>query len=363
MRKEKSEVSRKELYDQVWAEPMLKVAKKYGISGVGLAKICRRNNIPVPPRGFWARKQAGYKVKVLPLPSQSKESKIIINPQALTTGISLPQELSMAKKAVQKPLVVPETLIDPHPLVEKTAKVLSSRKPGENGLTSIGSVKALDIWVSPKQQSRALQIFDTILKTVESNGFQTSIKDSATSVLVAGIQIFFGIREELKRIPREPTKWERDIGRLDVYASAPSGNLILSINKPSVSGGRKNWKDGKKRLEDKLADFVTRLIDYSVLVKQEEEERQERNRRWEEERRQRIEREEEIRAEKEKFSQLMTFIQNWQQSELIRRFADAVEKKVRDSELSVDEEWLTWVRKQADRIDPLSARPSPDQTK
>jgi len=51
---------------------MIKVAKKYGISDVGLAKICRRNNIPVPPRGFWARRQAGYKVDVISLPRQAR---------------------------------------------------------------------------------------------------------------------------------------------------------------------------------------------------------------------------------------------------------------------------------------------------
>jgi hypothetical protein len=34
-----TQVSRKDLYDQVWAEPMTHVAKKYGLSGRGLAKL------------------------------------------------------------------------------------------------------------------------------------------------------------------------------------------------------------------------------------------------------------------------------------------------------------------------------------
>ena len=56
-------ISRKDLYERVWAEPIQKVSKDYGLSDVGLAKICRRYNIPIPPpRGYWAKKQAGKRV-------------------------------------------------------------------------------------------------------------------------------------------------------------------------------------------------------------------------------------------------------------------------------------------------------------
>ena len=50
---------RAQLYDEVWAEPVRTVAKRYGISDVALAKICRRLSVPVPGRGYWAEKEAG----------------------------------------------------------------------------------------------------------------------------------------------------------------------------------------------------------------------------------------------------------------------------------------------------------------
>lgn len=53
-------LTRERLYDLAWAEPMSKLAKRYGLSDVGLAKICKKMRIPVPWRGYWARKQAGY---------------------------------------------------------------------------------------------------------------------------------------------------------------------------------------------------------------------------------------------------------------------------------------------------------------
>jgi hypothetical protein len=55
-------LTRQELYDRVWAEPVDTLTKEYGLSNVGLGKACRRHDIPVPPRGYWARKAAGQRV-------------------------------------------------------------------------------------------------------------------------------------------------------------------------------------------------------------------------------------------------------------------------------------------------------------
>ena len=43
------ELTRKQLYDRVWKTPMRTLAKEFGLSDVGLAKICRKHNIPRPP--------------------------------------------------------------------------------------------------------------------------------------------------------------------------------------------------------------------------------------------------------------------------------------------------------------------------
>jgi len=49
---------REKLYEEVWKEPALVVAKLYGISSVALAKACRKLSVPLPPRGYWARARA-----------------------------------------------------------------------------------------------------------------------------------------------------------------------------------------------------------------------------------------------------------------------------------------------------------------
>jgi len=47
-------LTRKELYDLVWAKPRSEIAKQFQISGVRLGKVCREMNVPAPPRGYWA---------------------------------------------------------------------------------------------------------------------------------------------------------------------------------------------------------------------------------------------------------------------------------------------------------------------
>jgi hypothetical protein len=67
------DISRKDLYERVWAEPIQKLSKEYGLSDVGLAKACRRYNIPIPPRGYWAKKQAGKRVSRPTLPPEGRK--------------------------------------------------------------------------------------------------------------------------------------------------------------------------------------------------------------------------------------------------------------------------------------------------
>jgi len=64
----RTSISREALYEEVWAEPMVKVALRYEVSGSFLARICTRLNVPRPSRGYWAMLAAGKKVRRTPLP-------------------------------------------------------------------------------------------------------------------------------------------------------------------------------------------------------------------------------------------------------------------------------------------------------
>jgi ankyrin repeat protein len=58
---------RQKIYEEIWLEPMQHVAKRYGMSDVGLGKICKKLAIPRPGVGYWAKKAAGKPVPGQPV--------------------------------------------------------------------------------------------------------------------------------------------------------------------------------------------------------------------------------------------------------------------------------------------------------
>jgi hypothetical protein len=63
---------RNALYREVWETPMRQLAKRYDISDVGLTKICKKMDIPTPPRGYWAKRTNGQRVEKAVLPPLSE---------------------------------------------------------------------------------------------------------------------------------------------------------------------------------------------------------------------------------------------------------------------------------------------------
>jgi hypothetical protein len=62
-------VTREKLYEEVWAEPMTTVAKRYDVSSSFLARVCEQLNVPRPGRGYWQQLQFGRAPQQLPLPT------------------------------------------------------------------------------------------------------------------------------------------------------------------------------------------------------------------------------------------------------------------------------------------------------
>lgn len=88
-------MTREELYGAVWTTPMARLAEQYGISGNGLAKICDRENIPYPPRGYWAKHAVGKAPTASPMAKSDDGSRsITIRPTPLPPPpVELPQEV------------------------------------------------------------------------------------------------------------------------------------------------------------------------------------------------------------------------------------------------------------------------------
>lgn len=55
----KRDLTREELFAMVWERPTTEIASSLGISDVAVGKLCEKLQVPKPPRGYWARVEAG----------------------------------------------------------------------------------------------------------------------------------------------------------------------------------------------------------------------------------------------------------------------------------------------------------------
>lgn len=357
------EVSRKDLYDEVWSQSMVKLAKKYGISDVALAKRCRKRNIPMPGLGYWAKVQAGHNPRKKALPSSDNNDPIIIKPYKLRAEIkteNVRKEVEAIKEKVAKTpiIVVPEKLLKPHPLVKITRKYLKTSKSNDFGYHSDIPKECLDISVSDKQFRRALLIMDTLMKELEKRGFKMAPLNGrgreSTAAIIMDEKVHFGIVEIydkfLKQLPegqKEPTPYD--------YTSKPCGRLKLKIiESPWRSDGlRKTWSDGKcQKIENILNEFIDGMIVIAGKLHEWTLEQQESERKEKEERILRQKIIEYYEDEEKKVNNLMSDMSNWNKSMQLRAYIKVVKKKhIKGSE------WIKWAYDQADRLDPLKKSP------
>lgn len=381
MHKEIIRLSRSELYVQVWAVAITKLSKKYGMSDVGLAKICKKHNIPRPPRGYWARKAAGYKVKKLPLP-QGDDITIEITPNPYSRNRSKSRDLSSMVSRLQNndedPIIVPDRLSSPHPLIKQSSEILNGRQANELGIVIPPKKRCLDIAVSKGSLRRALRIMDSILKVLDKKGYGVYLSEGRTKTKILEVPISFRISEKLVTKRKRPEEHDLN-GRYRfghsrfIEERVPSGDLGLTIHEAEdfyIYGCQQNWNDGKKsKIENRLNSFIDGLVTVAVAKIERDKEREEeerlrieRQKQLEEERQKRAELRKRYLEEDARVTRLISEAENWKRSQILREYIAEIGKNTTGGDLpfSLDEplaEWLKWAHDQAGRLDPLSPSP------
>jgi len=373
-------LTREELYDQVWALPMCRLAEQYGLSDVGLAKICRKMQIPMPGRGYWQKRKSGYKVKRSPLPSFKGCSEIEI---ATTEQTSVrkrdaqernPDPRVTFEKLEENQIGVPVVIISPHVLVTRSESILRAAKKDERGILRPGNRRCLDIRVSPNSLDRALRAMDALIKALEARSYSVSVgpkeEVNSTSVEIDGEKLRFCIEETARRYERELTPAEKK-NKMEyphfygtpMYAYSPTGKLRLRIMDNMYLGVRKMWSDGaSQKVENCLNSFIIGLIRTAEAIKADRLQRQERDREAAERASRREELAARIREEESKIKDLEEEAASWHRSQKIRAYVNAVRDAAIAESGHVEpgselDEWLSWAQKYADRLDPLVESP------
>ncbi len=242
-------LTREELYEQVWSEPMSKLAQRYGLSDVGLAKICRRLRVPVPYRGYWRKKEVGQTARRTPLPTlrpslapELREVALLPRPnsaEAEETGPVAEQEHfeSMPENCI----TVAEVLESPHPLVAQTVAALRRAKQDEQGYLRHKATSYLAVRVTLDSADRAMCILDALLRALDARGFATMIRagDHPTTVVrIREEELSIAIEERIKRVERtRPARRGRhgSAWAYPQYDWEATGQLALKSRTPGVA--------------------------------------------------------------------------------------------------------------------------------
>jgi hypothetical protein len=239
---------RERLYEEVWAEPVQTVARRYGVSDVALAKTCRRLSVPLPGRGYWAKKRASKAPERPPLPAFD-------GPQSIAVEHPSTGEAAGEGDRVDVPEVtVAASLRRPHPLVAEALEDLR-HQDFSRGLSFCRVRGKLDIAVTRGSVKRALRIMDALIKYLEKNGMAVRVTSkprqdywngdrfAVTEAHCAGEWVSFALRERQRRVTGPPPSWATRGGIFDHPTSElePSGVLELSLTSGRLLGQRKIW--------------------------------------------------------------------------------------------------------------------------
>ena len=350
--------NRESLYEEVWKNPVSKVAETYGISDVALAKVCRKLKIPMPGRGYWAKKTAGYTVKTLPLPS-FKNAPVLYRPQRTrppkpSNDSSDPELAKIAEVEAENP-PVPES---DHPLIERSRQELQRGKcDGYGRLVWSPNKRCADINVSPELLDRALSVMNTLIFALEVDDLEVSVTTESTSVVIFGQTVRFGIEEDLQLKERQTLPSYGGTKSVNIYER--SGRLAFRVWSTGT-GARAHWGDGKsKRLEQLVPKCLGGIYRHGRANRIEAERRNAQEAEWARQRLEWEENERKQREEQKRFENLEQCVSGWKKAQGIREFIQAYEQacQKKGESTSPDTEhgkWMEWARRKADWLDPLT---------
>ena len=352
---ENTTLTRQELYDLVWENPLSKLAKKYNLSDNGLRKVCKKLDIPLPKNGYWQKIQYNKKVNKEKLSVNSiVENSITLkfrdNSETIINGIEseLNQLTKEIKSELKETIIFPEKLTRPLQLISDAKNDLKTKEPSYyhniKGLLNT-SPGVLNITVAPQSVKRALLFMDIFIKAIQKRGHQIILKEG-TKVVIDDVLLDIGVRERLKRTIVKGTHW-------DTTELNPSNILSLRLDTyPPVE-----WTDtNTSKLEDKIPNIIAKLELQAVKEKKQAIEREIRH--LEYERQRKIEQEFKARKEQEiiKTKKLFSDAEKFDKATIYRNFIAATEQKAIKENNLTDEikEWIKWAKEKADWFDPFT---------
>lgn len=398
-----TKLTRKQIYDDVWSISVSGMVKKYDISYSLLYKQIKDANIPIPPKGFWTKKEYGKEMfvaeltgnpdevvelyKRMPLISKNMdgtkihadEKNVITNTcQSVVENINYSGEydailpfLSADEKEhlfitisnvkiTDKKERLHSKIIAHRKRIESWEKEFKKQTPYQQK-QSKNTAPYLKYDVADNSLLRVFRIIDSLIKAMKPLGVDLD-DNLCFHYKTDYIQLSFS--EATTEMPHELTKEERisllkyeDERKRYSWANKPQIRKYDHIHNGRISVGiglKRRFRDGKlTTLEDQLGDMMIAIFIAINDARIAREEREEADRKRQEEQRKREELRKRYNEEVELTLALENQADDFAMACKIRALINEVESKTdNDSEIA---EWIMWARAKADWYDPTVA--------
>jgi hypothetical protein len=208
-------ISRKQLFERVWQQPMTHIAKEFGVSDVGLRKMCKRHDIPTPPAGYWAKLAHNKPVAAAKLKNRDDDHAICI--WRGTSGDE-PDTIAKARAEALAALGNAPAAAGDNAIVDRTLAMLRSAKPRADGLVRARGAKFIQVAVRPQTLQRAEQLLRQLVGSGEAAGFELKRGVDAMSWHCGGESVAFEVTEAADQVEHEATdkelaalaEWQRE---------------------------------------------------------------------------------------------------------------------------------------------------------
>jgi len=338
--------------------------------GRGLAKTCKRLEVPVPPRGYWAKLQAGKRVSQLPLPAAkpttTTETVIHRTPPYRPGPPPRDPELQARIDAALLscvPVRVRKSLSNPHSIIRgwMDEDRLARERPRESFYTPV------HLSITRTQTARRrLRVLNTIFREFERMGSSVRAQRREREPVIvksATAELKFVLFEPMRRVRLPLTEKEKqdywNKGREWKHETRPSGELVLRIESYFGGGAKSEWRDKPESpLEGQIDEVMKGLVTPMVLVEDlERQRREDQTRRWKMEQ-ERAERERLRQIEAARWKHLLDLAAASRLAGEVREFLDKMERRIQSEPVDPSlfekfAKWIGWARTTADQMDPM----------
>lgn len=378
--------TRQQLYDLVWTHPIKSVAERYGVSDVAFAKMCKRNEIPIPFRGYWAKIQAGKKAPNTPLPLRA---------------LGMPEIIELGGHSDPYYRGVPKDLISidlpPPPKFPESADQLSDRIRKLVGKVAIPknfdrAHYAIAKRLGEDQARRLKQQSDRYSFSWDAPHFESPFERRRLRLINALMVALIALDKKVTMRGKNPSGFEVTIGQqhLSVLIDHPKQERSAytypsESNRPAsdplrarisssyrISNVQLVWDDvADSKIEKSIDDIVVNILlagelqyrqreihHHEWLVKRKAQLIEEARKQKEEE--ERLAKERKIKAEQARIDRLLGEAAAFRKAVDIRNYIESVRAVNSNSNDPLPNEeidaWSSWALAQANRIDPVASK-------